>query len=62
MKLTAFWDAAPCRVAKLDRRFRGVYYLHHQGDLRIENVGTSETCTSARIHSTVSHKSINYMG
>jgi hypothetical protein len=31
MKITAFWDIAPCRLVEVDRRFRGSYYLHHQG-------------------------------
>jgi hypothetical protein len=31
MKMTAFWDIAPCSLIEGDRRFRGVY-CHHQGD------------------------------
>jgi hypothetical protein len=31
MKMTAFWDIAPCSLAEVDRCFRGVYCLHHQG-------------------------------
>jgi hypothetical protein len=31
LKMTAFWDAAPFIIVKVDRRFRGVYCLHHQG-------------------------------
>jgi hypothetical protein len=26
------WDVAPCSLVEIDRRFRGVYCLHHQGD------------------------------
>jgi hypothetical protein len=28
---TAFWDVAPCILVAVDRRFRGVYCLHHHG-------------------------------
>jgi hypothetical protein len=31
MKVTAFWDIAPCSLIEVERRFRGVYCLHHQG-------------------------------
>jgi hypothetical protein len=33
-KFRAFWDVAPCSHVKVDRRFRGAYCLHHQGDDR----------------------------
>jgi hypothetical protein len=29
MKMTAFWDMAPCSLVAVDRRFRGAYLLHH---------------------------------
>jgi hypothetical protein len=32
MKIRAFWDVAPCSLAEVDRRFRGAYCLHRQGD------------------------------
>jgi hypothetical protein len=32
MKFRVFWDVAPCCVVGVDRRFRGAYCLHHQGD------------------------------
>jgi hypothetical protein len=32
MKIRAFWDAAPCNLVGADRRFKGAYCLHHQGD------------------------------
>jgi hypothetical protein len=32
MKMTAFWDIAPCSLIEVDRRFRGAYCVHHQGD------------------------------
>jgi hypothetical protein len=30
MKIRAFWDVAPCSLIGVDRRFRGLYCLHHQ--------------------------------
>jgi hypothetical protein len=32
MKIRAFWDVAPCSLVGVERRFRGAYCLHHQGD------------------------------
>jgi hypothetical protein len=32
MKLAVFWFAAPCRLVWVCQCFRGMYYLHHQGD------------------------------
>jgi hypothetical protein len=32
MRIRAFWDTAQCSLVVVDRRFRGAYYLHHQGD------------------------------
>jgi hypothetical protein len=32
MKMTVFWDAAPCILVKIYRRFRDACCLHHQGD------------------------------
>jgi hypothetical protein len=34
LKMTAFWDLAPCNLTEVDRRFTGVYCLHHQGNDR----------------------------
>jgi hypothetical protein len=31
MKFRVFWDVALCSHVEVDRRFRGAYYLHHQG-------------------------------
>jgi hypothetical protein len=31
IKVTVFWDAAPCGLV-VYRRFRGAYCLHHQGE------------------------------
>jgi hypothetical protein len=32
VKFGVFWDVAPCSLVGVDRRFRGVYCLHHQAD------------------------------
>jgi hypothetical protein len=29
MKMTVFWDVAPCSLVEVYRRFRGAYFLHH---------------------------------
>jgi hypothetical protein len=31
MKMAVFWDVEQCSLVDTDRRFRGPYYLHHQG-------------------------------
>jgi hypothetical protein len=30
MKMTLFWDVAPCSLVEIDRHFGGTYCLHHQ--------------------------------
>jgi hypothetical protein len=30
--MTVFWHVVPCSLVEIDRRFRGAYCLHHQGD------------------------------
>jgi hypothetical protein len=32
MKFIVFWAVALCNHFEVDRRFRGAYGLHHQGD------------------------------
>jgi hypothetical protein len=32
MKMTVVWDVVLCCLVEIDRRFRGAYCLHHQGD------------------------------
>jgi hypothetical protein len=32
MKMMAFWGIALCGLVEVNRRFRGAYCLHHQGD------------------------------
>jgi hypothetical protein len=32
MKVRAFWDIALCSLVGVDRRFRGAYCLHDEGD------------------------------
>jgi hypothetical protein len=32
MRTSVFWDAAPCSLVDINRRFRGAYCLHRQAD------------------------------
>jgi hypothetical protein len=32
MKMTVFWDVAPCDLVEVYRRFKGACCLHHQDD------------------------------
>jgi hypothetical protein len=32
LKMADFWDTAPSSLFEVDRRFRSMYCLHHQGD------------------------------
>jgi hypothetical protein len=42
LKFTVFWDVAPCSHVEVDRRYKGAYFLHLQGDVMMEAVCTSE--------------------
>jgi hypothetical protein len=58
MMITAFCDTAPpCSIVEVDRRFRGTYCFHHQGDeyfrLMMEAVRTSEM--SVNFYETARH-------
>jgi hypothetical protein len=37
LKVTDFWDVAPCILIEIGRRFRGAYCLRHQDDGRPNN-------------------------
>jgi hypothetical protein len=32
MKITVFWDVAPCSLIEVDQYFIGAHCLHHRGD------------------------------
>jgi hypothetical protein len=32
MKMTVFWDVAPCRLVEVYQRFRGARCFHHEGN------------------------------
>jgi hypothetical protein len=32
VNMTTIWNDSPCVFVEVDRRFRGTYYLDHQGD------------------------------
>jgi hypothetical protein len=42
MKITVFWDVAPCSLVEVYRYFRGACCLHHQGALIMEAAIKSE--------------------
>jgi hypothetical protein len=35
MKMTVFWDVAPCSLIEVYRRLRGAYCVHHQTTWRV---------------------------
>jgi hypothetical protein len=45
MKVTVFWDVAPCSLVEVYQHFRGACCLHHQDiiTLMLEAVTTPET-------------------
>jgi hypothetical protein len=51
MKMTVFWDAAPCSLVKIDRRFGGAYCFHRLGDPSI----------STWLHSVTSQKTVMFI-
>jgi hypothetical protein len=42
LKITFFWDVVAWTLVKTDRRFKGVYCLHYQGEI-VKAMSTSET-------------------
>jgi hypothetical protein len=48
MKFRVFWDVAPFSHVEVDRRFRNMYCLHHQG-LPDNAVRTFETSVSFNV-------------
>jgi hypothetical protein len=57
MKVSVFWDAAPCSHVEVDRRFRGAYCLHrpdYGGITHLWNV----RLTSTWLHSATSQKTL----
>jgi hypothetical protein len=40
LKFRVFWDVAPCSEIDVDRRFRGAYCLHYQGDRPLKRRST----------------------
>jgi hypothetical protein len=63
--MTAFWDTALIGLG-IDRRFRGAYCIHHQGDepafiitLTMESVlSLKHLSTTVRLHSALSQKAV----
>jgi hypothetical protein len=42
MKFRLFCDVAPCSHTEVDRHFRGVYSLQHQGDDHTDDGGSTD--------------------
>jgi hypothetical protein len=38
--MAVFCDVAPCSLLETDKRFRGAYCLHHQGDDHPDDKGS----------------------
>jgi hypothetical protein len=51
LKMTLFWDVAPCSLVDIRRRFTGFYCLHHQGKAYLKL-----RALSVRLHDTTSQK------
>jgi hypothetical protein len=59
VKMSAFWDRAPCSVIEADRRFRGVYCLHHQGIHHCDDRDSMHFWNVwVRLHDAISQKTI----
>jgi hypothetical protein len=57
MKMRAFWDVSPCSLVGVDRRFRGVYCLHHQSDKSWRQYASLKRhFTPTRLHGCISQK------
>jgi hypothetical protein len=56
MKMTVFWDVAPCCLVEIDRCFSGAYCLGHQGDYKTPMKRRS---VSARLRSSTSKKRVD---
>jgi hypothetical protein len=54
LEMAVFWNFASCSLVDIERRFRGAYCLHQQGDLMMEAVNSSET--SANVYQTTRRK------
>jgi hypothetical protein len=44
--MAVFWDVAPCSLVDIDRRFRGDYCFHYQGDEALRLHGTTSLKTA----------------
>jgi hypothetical protein len=66
MKITVFWDIAPCSLVEGDWRLRGACCLHHQGLHSLPSWWRQYTplkrcSTSMRLHGAVSQKAVIFM-
>jgi hypothetical protein len=61
IKMTVFWDVAPCSLVEVYRRFTSAYCLHHKSliVLMMEAISISETST--RLHCATSQKIVIFL-
>jgi hypothetical protein len=68
--LLSFCDIVPCSLVEVDRRFRGAYCLHHEGDESYEYssfwwwrqyVPLKRRPNSTRLYVAISHKAIVFI-
>jgi hypothetical protein len=61
MNTIACWEIAPCNILVVDRRFRGVYYLHYQGDGWRQYAPLKRRSTTRRLHGAIPQKVIIFL-
>jgi hypothetical protein len=65
VKFRVFWDVAPCSHVEVDRRLRGAYCLHHQGDHRPGDRGSTHLwkrrSTSTWLQGATSQKTLYFI-
>jgi hypothetical protein len=63
MKMTSFWDIAPCSLVEVHQHFRGAYFFSHQGSncwwRQYPTIKQQKTFTW--LHGTVSQKSVIFL-
>jgi hypothetical protein len=59
MKIRAFWDVAPCNLG-VDRRLRGVYCLHHQGN-RPTQYAPLKRRSTPRLHGAITQEALIFI-
>jgi hypothetical protein len=61
IKIRVFWNVMPCSLIGVDRRFRGAYCLHHQGNGWRQYAPLKCWSTPMRLHRATSQKTLNFI-